>query len=87
MPAAAGVYQPEAPSCLAETSYLLAGNSGAVILLSPDATQELGERVIVYRPRLARGWASQRLLRRFDLALSGGRDRIPNAGVYCIEGG
>jgi len=73
--------------CQGSTSYLLAANSGALIRLKPQADDRLENHVIVFRRREARGWASQRLLRRFDLHLENSAVRIVNSGAFCREEG
>lgn len=70
----------------APDTYLIAINSGAVLSVSPLAEGASGQSaVIVYRPRQARGWASQRLLARFDLEVDGANAAIPNLGVICHD--
>lgn len=73
--------------CQGPTSYLLAANSGALIRLKPQAEDRLENHVIVFRRQESRGWASQRLLRRFDLHLENSAVRIVNSGGYCREEG
>jgi len=70
-------------SCAAQTTYLLAGNSGALILVEPTMPAPQSDHVIVFRYQPTRGWASQRLLRRFDLQLEDGGPRVVNSGAFC----
>jgi hypothetical protein len=78
--------------CAAQTSYLLASNSGALIRVEPEtsvgqeASAGYGNPVIVFRYQPTDGWASQRLLRRFDLQLGRDGARISNSGAFCIGG-
>lgn len=75
-----------APSCITpEASYLLAGNSGALIRVAPETEAGRDAHVIVFRPQPARGWASQRLLMQFDLKLDDEGGRIRNTGAFCRE--
>jgi len=67
------------------TVYLLAANSGALIRAEPGAASEAGAPVIVFRPKRLSGWASQRLLMRFDLKLDESGTRIVNTGAFCSE--
>ena len=69
--------------CAAQETYLLAGNSGAIIRVEAPKAQADGERVIVYRRRENEGWASQRLLKRFDLRLDEFGTTIVNSGQFC----
>ena len=74
------------PPCRDETrSYLLALNAGAVISVEEEETG--GSAVVVYRPRQEKGWASQRLLSRFDLAaeLDDRPVVIRNSGATCAR--
>lgn len=64
-------------------SYLLAVNSGAIIRVAPG--NAAAPEVIVFRPKAATGWASQRLLMRFDLQLDDHGARIINSGAFCKE--
>ena len=73
--------------CQGATSYLLAANSGALIRLKPQAEDRLENHIIVFRRQESRGWASQRLLRRFDLHLENSAVRVVNSGVFCREEG
>lgn len=66
-------------------SYLLAGDSGALIKVEPGAEGEEDSRVIVFRRRATDGWASQRILRRFDLKLDEDGPTIVNSGAFCIN--
>jgi hypothetical protein len=73
-------------ACVARgTVYLLAANSGALIRAEPGTAGEAGDPVIVFRPKRTTGWASQRLLMRFDLKLDEGGTRIVNTGAFCSE--
>ncbi len=68
------------------SSYLLAGNSAAIIRIGPGNTAETSDPIIiVFRPQQIRGWASQRLLSRFDLKLDDSGARIINSGAFCTE--
>ena len=69
--------------CAAQDVYLLAGNSGALIRTNDAETGAPGEHVIVFRPQPIKGWASRRLLRRFDLQLHEDGVRIFNSGAFC----
>ncbi len=73
------------PCATPQPSYLLAANSGALIRFEPDAPAALGNHVIVFRPKPTTGWASQRLLMRFDLKLDEKGVRIFNSGAVCME--
>lgn len=72
--------------CAAQDVYLLAGNSGALIRTNDAETGASGEHVIVFRPQPIKGWASRRLLRRFDLQLREDGVRIVNSGAFCTTG-
>ena len=63
--------------CAAPQTYLLAANSAAIIRVE---SEEQG--VIVYREQ-RRGWASRRLLQRFDLSLDAAGPAITNSGKFC----
>ena len=69
--------------------YLLAANSGAVIRrFSAEEGEGVNDtsHVIVFRPRPLEGWASQRILRRFDLKLDGVVDTVViNSGGFCSQ--
>lgn len=67
------------------TVYLLAANSGALIRAEPGTASAAGDPVIVFRPKRTTGWASQRLLMRFDLKLDESGTRIVNTGAFCSE--
>lgn len=69
--------------CAAQETYLLAGNSGALIRVEPDARSGKEDRAIVFRYQPTHGWASRRLLKRFDLQLDDGSPRIVNSGAFC----
>ncbi len=71
--------------CAAQSTYLLAGNSGALIRADTGDSSDLNKHVIVFRRKPTRGWASQRLLKRFDLKLNDQGGRIYNSGAFCIE--
>ena len=66
-------------------SFLLAPNSGALIRVDGATPQGPDDRVIVFRPQPLRGWASQRLLRRFDLKIDEAGVTIVNTGGFCSE--
>ena len=68
--------------CAAQTTYLLAGNSGALIRAENGAANR-SSHVIVFRRDHPRGWASRRLLKRFDLKLDDNGGRIFNSGAFC----
>lgn len=74
--------------CAAQTSYLLAENSGALIQ-APQQSSALSDHIIVFRPNAdskpLRGWASRHLLHRFDLQLEEEGVRIVNSGAFCLE--
>lgn len=64
--------------CAAQETYLLAANSAALIRV------EDGENgVIVFRRQERRGWASKRLLERYDLRLDEAGTTIVNSGQFC----
>ncbi|WP_428409425.1 hypothetical protein [Hyphococcus sp.] len=67
--------------CAAEKTYLLAGASAAIIRVEADAVSET-DGVIVYREQ-SRGWASRRLLGRFDLRVDDAGATIINSGEFC----
>ncbi len=69
--------------CAAQETYLLAGNSGAIIRVEAAKADDEGERVIVYRRQPRQGWASQRVLKRFDLKLDELGTTIVNSGQFC----
>lgn len=66
--------------CAAPQTYFLAANSAAIIRVE-EAQGDAG--VIVYRRQPDRGWASKRLLRRFDLRLDETGTTIVNSGKFC----
>ena len=66
--------------------YVLAPNSGAIIRIDPGQRSSAGNPVIVFRPPREHGWASQRLLMRFDLQIDDHGGRIANSGALCTEG-
>lgn len=72
------------PPCqLGAGGYLLAANSGAIIRVN-DMHDSPDQAVIIFRPPTEHGWASQRILSRFDLAL--GDDEkvtVTNSGRVC----
>ena len=68
------------------TTYLLAANSGALIRVESESGKDPNSNVIVFRPQKTHGWASQRLLMRFDLKLDDQGRRIVNSGEFCKEG-
>ena len=79
--------------CTSPEVYLLAGNSGALIRLEPGQGEAPGDHVIVYRQdeqsggsarrKEVRGWASRRLLDRFDLRIGQDDVLIVNSGAFC----
>ena len=69
--------------CSGSELYLVAKNSGALIKVDYTAETAANEHVIVFRPQQTQGWASQRLLRRFDLQLGDGGPRVVNTGGFC----
>ena len=69
--------------CAAKSTYFLAGNSGALIR-AEDREADLESHVIVFRRNETRGWASRRLLKRFDLKMNNRGGRIANSGAFCI---
>lgn len=83
--AAATIIRP--PCFSGARAYLLAANAGAVIGVRQDRDQvgAGGSAVVVYRPRKEKGWASQRLLARFDLAveLNNKPVVVRNSGQTC----
>ena len=71
--------------CASEAgSFLLAVNSGALVRFEETSTD--GAAVIVFRPTKKHGWASQRLLSRFDLELVDNGVQVINSGLSCREG-
>jgi|GEM_PF-1970465 len=74
------------PPCYSgDRAYLLAANAGAVIDVRQNDMEASGTAVVVFRPRKERGWASQRLLSRFDLAveLNDNPVVVRNSGQTC----
>lgn len=71
--------------CQAQDSYLLARNSAAVIQVDQFGTGGSENHIIVFRYQPRRGWASQRLLKRFDLKLQHDGPSIVNSGGFCSE--
>ena len=69
--------------CAADQTYLLAGNSGAIIRVEAPSGNKPERRVIVYRDRSDAGWASRSLLGRFDLKLDDQGVTIINSGNFC----
>ncbi len=67
--------------CPAEATYLLAGNSAAIIRVEAEAAS-VSDGVIVYREQ-SEGWASRRLLNRFDLRVEEAGSTIVNSGEFC----
>ena len=63
------------------TTYLLAPNSQALIKIE----EQENIQYIVFRPQALQGWASQRVLRRFDLEIEEEGLRVFNTGGYCSE--
>lgn len=66
--------------CAAPQTYFLAANSAAIIRVEGAQSTD---GVIVYRRQPDRGWASKRLLRRFDLRLDETGTTIVNSGKFC----
>lgn len=64
--------------CAAQETYLLAGNSVALIRVEDGE-----EGVIVFRRQERQGWASKRLLERYDLRLDEAGTVIVNSGQFC----
>ncbi len=64
--------------CAAQETFLLAVNSAAIIRRDPSQ-----QDVIVFRQQEKRGWASRRLLRRFDLSVAESGPVIVNSGDFC----
>ena len=73
------------PCATHQATYLLAANSGALIRARAGTAGLVGDHVIVFRPKPTTGWASQRLLMRFDLKLDDNGARIVNSGAFCME--
>lgn len=74
------------PSCYSGSqAYLLAANAGAVIDVKKHDDGTSRSAVVVFRPRKEKGWASQRLLARFDLAveLNDNPVVVRNSGQTC----
>ncbi|PQA85402.1 hypothetical protein [Hyphococcus luteus] len=70
--------------CAAQETYLLAANSAALIRVEAPEDGAANEGVIYYRkPDDRRGWASRRLLQRFDLSLEEAGVTIINSGEFC----
>lgn len=68
--------------CAAPQTFLLAGNAAAIVRI--DGRGDRAEHgVIVYRRQQERGWASRRLLGRFDLSLDEAGPTIINSGKFC----
>ena len=82
-PGAVSVTRPG--SCAAHGAFLLADNSGALIQPATRSNAGLSDHIIVFRPKPTSGWASQRLLRRFDLHLEEEGVRIVNTGTFCTS--
>lgn len=68
-----------------DRAYLLAMNARAVISVYEHEGAQTGNAVVVFRPRTEDGWASQRILSRFDLVVD--LDHRPtvvrNSGAVC----
>ena len=64
--------------CAAQETYLLAANSAALIRVEDGE-----EGVIVFRSQERQGWASKRLLERYDLRLDEAGTTIVNSGEFC----
>ena len=71
--------------CAARETFLLAANSGAIIQVDDETPEKAETSVIVYRPRDREGWASRRLLGRFDLRIEPDGVTIINSGRFCRE--
>ncbi len=74
------------PPCYSGSrAYLLAANAGAVIDVREHKDKSSGLAVVVFRPRKEKGWASQRLLSRFDLAMELNNKPVVvrNSGQTC----
>ncbi len=72
--------------CIAQETYLLAANSAAIIRVEApeDRAATASDGVIYYRkPEERRGWASRRLVQRFDLSLEEAGVTIINSGEFC----
>lgn len=70
--------------CAASETYLLAANSGAIIRVETAAdAEQSGGPVIFYRKSNLGGWASQHLLRRFDLQIDEHGTTVVNSGSFC----
>ncbi len=65
-------------------SYLLTANSGAIIKVEEDGNDPAETSVIVFRRDIPDGWASRRLLSRFDLKLDPAGPTILNSGAFCV---
>lgn len=85
-PAHARVFRAE-PCQSAYGAYMLAPNSAAIIRIDrpigADPLRVAQSSVIVYRPTPGRGWASRRLLSRFDVRIEGLSGRVRNLGAIC----
>ncbi len=81
--AATRIYRP--PCQTGAGAYLLAQHSGAIIRVDKYKEGRGGSAVVVYRPRQDSGWASRRLLARFDLATTLDNEpvTIRNANMTC----
>jgi hypothetical protein len=76
--------------CTAQQTFLLASNSGAIIQVDRETPENPETSVIVYRrgernSGANHGWASRRLLERFDLRIEQGGTTIINSGAFCRE--
>ncbi len=83
--AAAGTTILRPPCYSGSRAYLLAANAGAVIDVREHEDKSSGSAVVVFRPRKENGWASQRILSRFDLAveLNDKPVVVRNSGQTC----
>ncbi len=81
--AATTIFRP--PCYSGSRAYLLAANAGAVIDVKEQKGKSSGSAVVIFRPRKENGWASQRLLSRFDLAveLNNNPVVVRNSGQTC----
>lgn len=71
--------------CAAQQTFLLAGNSGAIIQVDRETPERPETSVIVYRRGDRQGWASRRILGRFDLRIDPDGTTIINSGEFCRE--
>ena len=71
--------------CAAQQTFLLAANSGAIIQVDRETPEKPETSIIVYRRGDREGWASRRLLKRFDLRVKPDGMIIMNSGAFCRE--